>query len=101
MEKKIKRLEIAVITLSIMFVISIFVSIYAITQIKLVAAKIPDYKEIKEDLKVLKSVYVYGSTKVDSMHVKEKVVKGYDYTVEKAGEFVDFLKEQKEKRYDK
>jgi hypothetical protein len=44
---------------------------------------------------------VYGSTKVDSMHVKEKVVKGYDYTVEKAGEFVDFLKEQKEKRYDK
>jgi hypothetical protein len=98
MEKRIKRLEIAVITLSIMFVISIFVSIYAVTQIRLVAAKIPDYKEIKEDLKTLKSVYVYGSTKVDSMHVKEKIVKGYDYTVEKTGEFIDFLKKQKDKR---
>ena len=101
MEKRIKRLEIAVITLSIMFVVSIFVSIYAVSQIKLVAAKIPDYKEIKEDLKTLKSVYVYGATKVDSMHVKEKAIKAYDYTVDKASDFVNYLKEQKEKRYDK
>ena len=101
MEKRIKRLEIAVVVLSILFVFSIFISIYAVSQIKLVADKIPDYKEIKEDLKTLKSVYKYSSDRVDSMHVKEKAVKAYDYTVDKAGEFVNYLKEQKEKRYDK
>ena len=101
MEKKIKRLEIAVVVLSILFVFSIFVSIYAVSQITMLANKIPDYKEVKEDIKFLKGAYDVTSEKADSLHVKEKVVKGYDYTVEKAGDLIDYLKEKKEKRDDK
>ena len=101
MEKRIKRLEMAVITLAIMFGISLFISFVAVCQIKMLSDKVPDYKEIKEDLKFVKSAYIYSATKVDSMHVKEKAVKAYDYTVDKASDFVNYLKEQKEKRYDK
>lgn len=101
MEKKIRRLEIAVIALAFMFVISLCVSIYAATQITILSSKIPNYKEIKEDIKLLNDVYHVTAVKADSLHVKEKVIKGYDYTVDKAGELVEFLKEQKKNRLDK
>lgn len=101
MEKKIKRLEIAVVILSILFVFSIFVSIYAVSQITMLSNKIPSYSEVKEDIKFLKGAYEVTANKADSLHLKEKVVKGYDYTVDKASDLVDYLKEQKEKHYDK
>jgi predicted PurR-regulated permease PerM len=73
-ESKIKRLEIAVISLSILFVLSIFVSMYGFYQIKSLSDKIPSYKEIKEDIKFIKNNYP---------RTKEKIVAGYEYTKEK------------------
>lgn len=101
MEKKIRRLEIAVVVLSILFVFSIFVSIYAVSQITMLSNKIPSYTEVKEDIKFLKGAYLVTEKKVDSLHIKDKVVKGYDYTVDKASDLVDYLKEQKKKHYGK
>ena len=101
MEKRLKRLEIAVVVLSILFVFSIFVSIYAVSQITMLSNKIPSYTEVKEDIKFLKGAYLVTEKKVDSLHIKDKVVKGYDYTVDKASDLVHYLKEQKEKHYDK
>jgi hypothetical protein len=63
--------------------------------------KIPSYTEVKEDIKFLKGAYLVTEKKVDSLHITDKVVKGYDYTVDKASDLVGYLKEQKEKRYGK
>jgi len=93
MEKKIKRLEIAVVCLSILFVVSIFFTMYAITQIKLIADKIPNYTEIKQDVKYLKDAY--DSTTKDSVSIKEKITKTYDSALNKSGEVINFLKKQR------
>jgi type IV secretory pathway TrbF-like protein len=99
MEKKIRRLEIAVIVLSVLFVVSIFVSVYSVSQITMLANKIPDYKEVKADIKLLNDIYQVSSVKADSLHVKDNVIKGYDYTVDKASEFIGFLKKKKNERH--
>lgn len=101
MEKRLKRLEIAVVVLSILFVLSIFVSIYAVSQITMLSNKIPSYTEIKNDIKYIKAAYVVSEAKVKEMHVQETVSKAYNYTSEKTGALVDYLKEQREKHYGK
>lgn len=101
MEKRLKRLEIAVVILSILFVLSIFVSIYAVGQITMLANKIPSYTEVKEDIKYIKAAYIVSEAKVKEMHVQETVSKAYNYTSEKTGALVDYLKKQKKKHYDK
>lgn len=100
-DRKTRPLKIAVVVLSILFVFSIFVSIYAVSQITMLSNKIPSYTEVKEDIKFLKGAYLVTEKKVDSLHITDKVVKGYDYTVDKAGDLVNYLKEQKDKRYGK
>lgn len=97
MEKRIKRLEIAVIILTILFVLSIFISIYTVSQITMLSNKIPSYKEIKEDIKFIKSAYVVSESKVKEMHIQEKLTKGYNYTTEKTSQLVGYIKEQKDK----
>ena len=97
MEKRIKRLEIAVIVLTIVFVLSIFVSIYTVSQITMLSNKTPSYKEVKEDIKFIKTAYVISESKVREMHIQENLTKGYNYTTEKTSQLVDYIKEQKEK----
>ena len=96
MEKKIKRLELAVVCLSILFVVSIFFTMYAITQIRLIADKIPNYTEIKQDVKYLKDAYVSSST--DSVSIKEKITKTYDNALNKSGEVINYLKKQRDEQ---
>jgi predicted PurR-regulated permease PerM len=97
-EKRIKRLEIAVIILSILFIISVTVSIYSAIQIRTVASKVPSYKEIKEDIKALNNLYKISEVKVPKAYnyTKEKAVEGYDYTKEKASELMNYFKEKTE-----
>lgn len=89
-EQRIKRLEIAVIALSVAFIVSIFVSILAYLQILALSSKIPDYKEIKEDIKVIKQTYEVAKEKAPV--VKKAVVDSYEYTKDKAGDLVDYFK---------
>lgn len=95
-EKRIKRLERAVITLSILFIISVTVSIYSAIQIRTVASKVPSYKEIKEDIVALNKLYKISEVQVPKAYnyTKEKAVKGYDYTKEKASELLNYIKEK-------
>lgn len=101
MDNKIKRLQIAILILSAMFVISVSVSIYAAAQIRLIAEKLPNYNELKNDIKTLKTAYETYTSQPDSLKLKTKLIKQYDYSVDKAGELIDYLKEQKQKRHDK
>ena len=96
MEKKIKRLELAVVCLSILFLVSIFFTMYAITQIKLIANKIPNYTEIKQDVKYLKDAY--NTTTKDSVSIKEKITKTYDSALNKGGEVINYLKKQRDEQ---
>lgn len=95
-EKRIKRLEIAVVILSILFIISVTVSIYSAIQIRAVASKVPSYKEIKEDIVALNKLYKISEVQVPKAYnyTKDKAVKGYDYTKEKASELMDYIKEK-------
>lgn len=89
-EQRIKRLEIAVIALSVAFIVSIFVSILAYLQILALSSKIPDYKEIKEDIKVIKQTYEVAKEKAPA--VKKVVVDSYEYTKDKADDLVNYFK---------
>ena len=94
MEKRIKRLERAVITLSVLFVISVFASIYSAIQIRSVADKIPSYQEIKEDIKTLNKIYKVSEVQVPKAYnyTKEKAVQSYTYTKEKTNELIKYVK---------
>lgn len=100
MEKRVKRLEIAVIVLLIMFFVSVFVSIYSAFQIKAVASKIPDYKEIKEDIKTLNQIYKISEVKIPKAYdyTKIKVSQGYEYSKNKLTELVDLIPIKHEKK---
>lgn len=100
MEKRIKRLEIAVITLLILFFVSIFFSIYSASQIRTVASKIPDYKEIKEDIKTLNQIYKISEVKIPKAYdyTKNKVNQGYEYSKNKLTELVDLIPIKHEKK---
>lgn len=95
-ETRIKRLEIAVIALSVSFVISICVSIFAYMQIATLSSKLPSYHELKEDVKILKGAYEVTKKKVPV--VKEAIVDGYEYTKNKTGDLIDYFKGDKEKK---
>lgn len=95
-EKRIKRLERAVIVLSILFIVSVSVSIYSAIQIRTVASKVPSYKEIKEDIQALNKLYKISEVQVPKAYnyTKEKTIEGYNYTKEKASELMDYIKEK-------
>jgi hypothetical protein len=93
-EQRIKRLEVAVIALSVAFFASLLISFLAYMQILTFSSKIPDYKEIKEDIKTLKGAYDVAKDKAPV--VKEAVVNSYEYTKEKAGDLVDYFKGDKD-----
>jgi len=95
-EKQIKRLWIAVIVLSILFVTSIGVSIYSAFQIRSVASKIPSYTEIKNDIKTLNNLYKVSEVQVPKAYnyTKEKAVAGYEYTKEKTSQLFEYIKEK-------
>ena len=101
METKVKRLQIVVFILSIMFVISVSVSIYAASQIRLIADKLPNYNELKSDVKTLKAAYEVYSNQPDSLKLKTKLVKQYDYSIDKVSEFAGYLIEKRKQRNDK
>lgn len=65
-------------------------SILAYLQILALSSKIPDYKEIKEDIKVIKQTYEVAKEKAPV--VKKAVVDSYEYTKDKAGDLVDYFK---------
>ena len=92
-ENRIKRLEISVITLSIMLVFSLSISIYGTLQIMALSSKIPSYKEIKEDIKLVKNAYEFSKSKAPI--VKNAVVDSYEYTKEKANGVIDYFKKDK------
>lgn len=92
-EKRIKRLEIAVVALAFAFVVSIFISIFAYMQIAALSSKLPSYHELKEDVKIIKSAYEV--TKDKAPVVKKAVVDSYEYTKDKAGDLVDYFKGEK------
>lgn len=95
-EARIKRLEIAVIALSVAFVVSICVSIFAYMQIAALSSKLPSYHELKEDVKILKGAYEV--TKEKAPVVKKAIVDSYEYTKDKAEGLVDYFKGDKEKK---
>jgi hypothetical protein len=84
MERRIKRLERAVIILSVLFVLSIFTSIYSAMQIRAVASKIPSYSEIKKDIQTLNTIYKISEVKVPKAYnyTKVKVSEAYSYSKE-------------------
>jgi hypothetical protein len=87
LEVRVRRLEIAVIALALAFVLSICVSAYGFLQITALSNKIPDYKELKSDIKMIKKL-----SKDLAPVVKNKVVDGYKYTKDKASDIVDYFK---------
>ena len=95
-EKRIKRLEIMVVILSILFVTSIGVSIYSAFQIRSVASKIPSYTEIKNDIKTLNNLYKVSEVQVPKAYnyTKEKTVQAYEYSKEKTGQLINFIKDK-------
>lgn len=103
-ERKVKRLQIAVVALGILFVLSICVSIYSAMQIRMVANNLPSYKEIKEDIKTLNSIYcvskvevpkAYNYTKEKANVAKEKINVAYEYSKEKTNSIISYFKEKK------
>lgn len=99
-EKRVKRLELAVIVLSGLFIISISATLFAVAQINILSDKIPNYHEVKEDIKSAKIFYDSTSVKMDSAHVKERVINAYDKTVDNGAKLFNHLKELKDKRND-
>jgi len=97
--KQIKRLWIAVIVLSFLFVTSIGVSIYSAMQIRTVASKIPSYHEIKEDIKTLNNLYKVSEVQVPKAYnyTKEKTSQAYKYSKEKASQLVEYFEDKTKK----
>jgi hypothetical protein len=97
-EKRIKRLEIAVVILSVLLLITSTAAVYSAIQIRTVASSIPSYKEIKEDIKTLNALYKVSEEKLPKAYnyTKDKTVKAYDYTKEKTNELIQYLKEKTE-----
>lgn len=83
LHKRIQRLEIAVVMLSVLFVILIITTFYVSAQVKAVSDKIPSYNEIKEDIKTLNKIY-----KVSEVEVP----KAYNYTKGKTLELFEYIK---------
>jgi hypothetical protein len=96
MEKRVKRLEITVVALIIMLFISISISIYGVLQVAALTSKIPSYKEIKEDVKILKDVYVV--TKEKAPVVKDAIVDSYEYTKGKTNDVINYFKADKDEK---
>jgi predicted PurR-regulated permease PerM len=97
MEKRIKRLERAVIVLSVLFVMSVFASIYSAIQIRSVANKIPSYQEIKSDIQTLNKMYKISAVQVPKAYdyASEKVLEGSVYAKAKTNEIISYFKEKK------
>lgn len=96
MGNRIRRLEIAVVILSIMFLGTLGMSVYCAVQMEALVAKVPSYHEIKEDIKTLNKMYKVSEVQVPKAYkyTKEKVSVGYDYTKEKTSELVNYIKKQ-------
>jgi predicted PurR-regulated permease PerM len=95
-EKRIKRLEVTVVILAALLLISVFATVYSAIQIKTVVSSIPNYKEIKEDIKTLNAIYKVSEVKIPKAYnyTKEKAVNGYDYASDKASDLLNYIKEK-------
>ena len=98
--KKVNRLQIAVVILSCLFVVSVSVSIWSAMQIRIVSNSLPNYHEIKEDIKTLNNIYQVTSKKAPAVYnyTKEKAETSYTYTKGKVNDLVDYFKKDKEKK---
>lgn len=98
METKIKRLQVAVVVLFVLFIISVSTSIYSAIQIKTLTNSIPSYKDIKEDIKALNEIYKISETKVPEAYeyTKEKAIEGYEYGKEKTSKLINYIKDKTE-----
>lgn len=96
MEKRLRRLEIAVITLGLMLVVTFSVSVYCAIQMETLVAKVPSYTEIKEDIKTLNKMYKISEDKLPKAYnyTKEKVGNGYDTLVVKGSHLIEYLKKK-------
>lgn len=84
-EKRIKRLEVTVVILAALLLISVFATVYSAIQIKTVVSSIPNYKEIKEDIKTLNAIYKVSEVKIP---------KAYNYASDKANDLLNYIKEK-------
>lgn len=98
MEKRIKRLETAVVVLSVLFVLSLGLAGVAATELSAINKKIPDYNELKQDVQSLKTVYNVIEAKTDSLNIKETLTTAYDSTFSKSGQVINYLKKQRENK---
>ena len=88
MENKIKRLQSAVIILTVLFFISVSFSIYSAIQIKVIASKMLCYSEIKKDVLELNRLCTISETKFS---------KSSEYTRDKLSKGLEKLKKKKDK----
>lgn len=95
LKKRIKRLEVTVVIMVILLCLTSFSAIFCAFQVHSVASKIPDYHELKSDVKKLNELYKVSEQKLPE--IKKGVTKAYDYTKEKTGELIDYVKEKTKK----
>jgi len=93
LQKRVKRLEITVIILSVALIMSLCGIWYSAIQIKSIGSKIPSYQEIKQDIQTLNNLYKISEQKVPQAYdyTKDKVGKAYDYSKDKVKELTNFI----------
>lgn len=96
MGSRIRRLEIAVVILSIMFLGTLGMSVYCAVQMEALVAKVPSYHEIKEDIKTLNKMYKVSEVQVPKAYnyTKEKIGNGYDSVLVMSNQLVEQLKKK-------
>lgn len=90
-ESQIKSLKRKVNVLVVLFALSMGTSIWAGLQVRHMADKLPDYHELKEDVKTLQTTY--DNTKDKAHDVYDNAVDGvenaYDNTKNKVNEYFE------------
>lgn len=87
MEEKVKRLERAVIILSLMTASMIGISVYAVRTLVEIKNKLPDYQELKTDVQAVKAYY--EETRDDAIKYGNKAINYGD-------KFINYLNKEKE-----
>jgi predicted PurR-regulated permease PerM len=91
MEKRIKRLETAVIALALMLIATIVLAGVAATELSAINRKLPDYQELKHDVQSLKTVYDVVENKIDSTEIHQTLSTAYDSTLSKTNKAIEYL----------